>query len=206
MTNTPCRAMKYMHLRGAATKLCSLPMCPSCWHMRHAELFSYRDVRLTGNIYARSTWDVRWDQDLHPALLDRFRLNRPGCKLLAYALTFDAASKYRVDAQADSFQGQLTYKLTGLFRTDKPMREYGADQHGQIQVYDGGAVAGVIDRVELDPETAFSEWLDTIRHPWEWRRHDIFNDYLKAFRPQAFAKRSVRVNTRFIQESFNGDS
>ena len=197
--STPCVGLQYMRL-GVGGGPCRRLLCPSCWHMRHSAMFTELS-RLTRPAYywRRSTWSVSWDAELACALVKRFKTRSRGLSMLCYTVGLQA---HELGPTAGiPFDGQLSYCITGLFRSDTHMTEYGADELGQLYAYDRGVFVGTIEKESLTPQHAGRLWLEQLRHPWEFIAHDeLFTDYINHFNPINLGRTTCRLNQTLLKE------
>jgi hypothetical protein len=203
-TGHRCRGLRFMHL-NTRNGYCRGVLCPTCWHRRHTQLFTALGnlAAKGGYVWARESWHVPCEAQLHPKLVARFKIKRSNCRMLCYTLNYyavDTRGQLPTLGQRVPFDGELAYQLTGLFHSDRLITEYGLDKHDQLHVYDGEELAGVIDREQLDVEHAAHVWAESLHHPWEWRWHDNFSTYLTRFRPHTVGRNCTRTNNAYLKE------
>jgi len=190
-----CHGMSFMACHKKTQKYCNHPLCPSCWHRRNIELLKALHALKDRTTYIRSTCHQKWTTDLHPNLIKRFKARATRYQLVGYTLSYDACDvKITGDIRrGDPFGGELSYQLVGVFQSDSPVRDKDV-RSGQVHVENEGQVVGVIDRREIDPRAAPSEWLSSLVHPWVYRRHNIFEKYLTNFQPRGLSRGWTRIN------------
>lgn len=118
--------------------------------------------------------------------------------MLVYGMTFDASGISEIDeatVRGDPFHGEMAYQLIGLFASERPFSEYNTDHAGQVYVTDKtGDVVGLIDSQRVYGPELQRMWLENLTHPWRFRRHQLFSDYLRHFDQTKLGRTWSRVN------------
>lgn len=182
-----CRGLRFMRLERPGRQYCYRPFCPTCWHRRQADILTaLRLCRPWPYQWLRETWWVRWDDELHPDVIRRFKARKSrSYRLLAYTLNVEAQAPVLTyeEQRADlEFHGELSYQLMGIFlscsqpRDPDTIQELGPDQS---HLYQGDELVGIVNRRSVTD--LVQAWLDSLKHPWEYRGHGIFERYVKRF-------------------------
>ncbi len=190
LNGRPCLGLRFMHLEQPGRQYCYQPFCPTCWHRRQADILTA--LRLCGSWpcpYLRETWWVKWDEELHPLLVRRFKARKSDAyRLLAYTLNVEAQAPvltYEEQRSDPEFHGELSYQLLGLFMAERQVRDLGTIEGlgpDQAHVYQGQELVGIINRQTVDDLPG--AWLSHLRHPWDYRQHGIFERYVRRFRSE----------------------
>jgi hypothetical protein len=213
-TPKPCRGMKFMTPGLRANDLkghqyCGHPLCPTCWHRRQTELIqALAEIPEVPWLCFRSTWFVKWDIDVHPRCVTRFKGAGSRYKLLAYTLNWDASVAFLddEDAKHDEFGGQLSYQLLGLFWSHREVRDT-QDTAGQVNVRldpttGHSETIGIVDKDYVARDQLLPTWWAKLRHPWQYRGHTLFRDYIERFYDYKPAGKSwTRIQSQNKDES-----
>lgn len=189
---TPCRGLKFMHIPNKPDQYCRRSLCPSCWHRTQLHILkALQELRKPSYYFIRSTWDVPWNEHIHPRCVQRFKAKGSKYSMLCWSINFRAIGP-EIDPEMEVCQdttGELMFSYRGVFAAERDVRDTGVDPGlpGQSHVYEDphnqySDLVGVIDRVGFDdPSKVVDNWLSGLRHPWMYQRHLLFSDYIRSF-------------------------
>jgi len=187
---TRCRGFEYMRLRNRGSNYCGNPFCPTCWHRKQEHLISFIMDARSDLLFLRVTDEVHWEDTLNKRYLDKLK-----------------SRKYRLIAQCISFDNligvidDIGYKIAGIYSASREVHD--EDTPGVSYVHEQAndplsEVIGAVEKLEYegsDKESLIHDWQDTMKHPYKFRRHSRFNEYIRRFETfrieRSWAKRGI---------------
>lgn len=202
-----CRGLSVMKLgANRPGAYCNKPLCPACWHRRQQDVLrGLANIPKHRYYYIRETdWKLYRDP-IHPRCIKRFKGHGSRYKMAAYTLNFQAPERSITPraVKYDVFGGEMAYSLRGVFVSDKLIADDDfADIPNRVQVrrvHDDPTtdVVGIIDReVFTSKDELLDAWLSRHNHPFLYRRHHLFGEYIRFFESNNPVGRSwTRVRT-----------
>jgi len=162
--------------------------CPSCWHRKHAQILNHlNQLPEEGFYYLRWTWDLGWQEDYPEELVRKFLGKHSSYRQVAYAINCQALERVcnpNPVTGVDEFNNEMFSSLRGVFVASREVEGRNEPVPNQTAVYAPGSkqYIGVVDRrLFRRRDQIVVEWLAGLHHPWEYREHDCFADYIRRF-------------------------
>lgn len=181
----PCKGLQFMHSRDRPSSYCGSPLCPTCWHLAQSRLLEHLwGLPAEGHFYIRQTDFRPLGQQLVTQEVDRILSYWTAYKTVGYTLNFWAHYKDRPEVGVP-WDGRLTYSVLAVSTATKPTRDIHSDGQGLVRVRKNyrdsqSPFVGEIEHLayEQDRQLLIDAWMDHLGHPWEYRAHPGFPDYL----------------------------
>lgn len=199
-------------------KHCHRPLCPTCWHRRHAPIMDALDQLRAEVLYLRWTDPVWYRDEVPKKVMTAFKAKRQAkdkdsIRLVAWVVApFNAQVDEDDPRQRQEQKRNLVwdrvgpvrerattcwYRLVGVFVADREVPQQGRRRRGQRArkiderpVKQDGKVVGTIFRHRVaNVDELRRRWLEMNPHPAWFRRHQLMPDYDQALK-QTFPKLS----------------